>query len=263
MHIFMNRKYHILILLLTVAVAACALAPSDGEASAKDKTIVMFVPDTDWPPYFINDPKSPCCGVLVEVLKAAAEPMGYTVKARKYPNKRGWALLEDGDVDVHVKAKEWVKNPDRFLWTAPFMESEDILLYSANSTLEYTSPKALYGKTVAAMEGFVYPVLEAHFGPGKIIRVDATSPYTMLDLLDHGRVDAALVNKSETQWLFRNRPNLKPERFRMDKTSCDKAWYRYVFTKESNWQPFIKEFNKTLKAMKKDGRLKAIMDQYR
>jgi len=259
----MNRKYHILTLLLIITVAVCVFAPFDSEALAKEKTIVMFVPDTDWPPYLINDPKYTGGGVLVEVLKVVAEPMGYTVKVRRYPNKRGWKLLEDGDIDVHVKAKEWVKNPDKYLWTAPFMVSEDILLYSANSTLEYTSPEALYGKTVAAMEGFVYPVLEAHFGPGKINRVNATSPFTMLDLLDHGRVDAALVNKSETQWLFRNRSDIKPDRFRMDKIPCDKAWYRYVFTKDSKWHPFINEFNKTLKAMKKDGRLKAIMDQYR
>jgi len=260
----MRQLRNILFFLAVTLVAVCAAVISvPANVPSSDRTIVMFLPDTDWPPYLISAPNQPNKGVLVEVLTAVAAPLGYTIQVERLPNKRGWLLLNAGDVNVHPKAKEWVKNPERYSWTDPFMMSEDVLLYPASSDFKYTNPEGLYGKTVAAINGFIYPVLEEHFASGKIRRVDVASPYAMLDLLDLGRVDAALVNRSETQWLFRNRPELKPERFRMDDAPFDSAGYRYAFTKAEDWQPFIDEFNKALKAMKKNGKLKAILDQYR
>jgi len=234
-----------------------------GQAIAQDKAITMFIPDTDWPPYLMDDPQYPGGGVLKEIFTTIAEPMGYTVRMKRLPNKRGWLLLEKGEVDVHAKAKVWIETPDKYLWTDSFMYNEDCLLYRANSNQHYTTPKALYGKKILAIEGFVYPVFEPYFEEGKIIRMDVTDPYAMLEMLSMGRADAALVNKNETLWLFRNKPDMHPERFRMDPTSHSTAEYRYVFTHDYKWVPFIREFNQRLKAMKQDGRLKKILDQYR
>jgi polar amino acid transport system substrate-binding protein len=234
-----------------------------GHALAQNKTITMFIPDTDWPPYLMDDPQYPGGGVLKEVFTAIAEPMGYTVHMKKLPNKRGWLLLDKGEVDVHAKAKVWVENPDKYLWTDSFMDHEDCLLYRANSKHHYTTPKALYGKKILAIEGFVYPLFEFYFEEGKIIRMDVNDPYAMLEMLSMGRADAALVNKNETLWLFRNKPDIHPERFRIESIPHSSAEYRYVFTLDYKWIPFIHEFNQRLEVMKQDGRLKKILDQYR
>jgi len=257
------RKALFVLVFVVVAAASALFIPSQAVAGEADKTILMFVPDTDWPPYLISDPQYPGAGVLVDVLKAVAEPLGYTIETKRLPNKRGWMLLNKRNVDVHAKALEWVKNPDEYLWTDSFMMNEDVMLYSAASKLKYTKPEDMYGKTIVCIDGFFYPVLEEHFGPGKINKVCVSSPYAMLELVDLGRADAALVNRGGTQWLFRNRLELKPERFRMDDTAFDSAGYRYLFANDESWQPFIGKFNRELKAMKKDGRLKAILDQYR
>lgn len=246
--------------LVGILLSLVLLAPN---ALAEDKKLIMFIPDTDWPPYLIDDPQYPGGGVLVEILTTIAKPLGYTVETKRLPNKRGWVQLDNGEVHVHAKAKEWVSNPEDYLWTAPFMTNEDVLIYQADSTLNYTSPEQLYGKSVAAIDGFVYPALESHFGPGKIKRRGVASPFAMLELLSRGRVDAALVNKSETQWLFRSRPDLKPEQFRMDDKPFDLAGYRYVFTQKGNWQPFIDAFNEKLVEMKKNGELNKILNKYR
>lgn len=221
------------------------------------------MPNTDWPPYLVDDPRYPGGGVLLEVMRCVAEPMGYKIMVERLPNKRGWFLLENGEVDAHAKAKEWVANPEKYLWTEPFMLHEDVLLLSAKSNLKCTGNKSLFGKRVAAIKGFIYPALEEDFGTGRVVRVDVASPFAMLDLLLLGRVDAALVNKNETLWLFANRPDLHPERFRLDSRSCDSAGYRYVFTKDDKWKPFIKKFNTEIKAMRRDGRLKEILNKYR
>lgn len=237
--------------------------PTRVEANADDKTIIMFIPDTDWPPYLINDPRYPGGGVLLEVMRAVVTPLGYEVKTCRLPNKRGWELLNCREVDAHAKAKEWVKYPDNYQWTAPFMLHEGVLLYRSNNNLEYTKPEALYGKTLVGIKGFIYPTLEPHFGPGKIHRIDVSNPFAMLELLNLGRVDAAMVNKNETLWLFKNRPDLNPERFRLDSKPFGSAGYRYVFNNDKRWAPFIEKFNARLDEMKRNGDLDKILDQYR
>lgn len=246
---------------LSLAAVLCLTAPSF--AGPDDKVIRMFLPDTDWPPYLIDDPRYPGGGVLLEVMKGVAEPMGYEIKVERLPDKRGWYLLEKGDVDVHAKAQVWVTDPDRFLWTEPFMEHEGVLLYPVESRIRFTGNKSLYGQRVVAIQGFIYPAFEQDFQSGRIIRVDVTCPYAMLELLARGRADAALVNRSETLWLFANRPELQPERFRMEDKPYDSAGYRYVFTKEDRWKPFIRVFDRRIREMKADGQLDAILDKYR
>lgn len=262
-----NRVKHRLLFvapLFALSVLVCSLVGiHDALAVEPEKEITMFIPDIEWPPYIINDPSRTDEGALVEIFKAAVEPLGYHVTALQLPDKRGWEQLRSGKVDVHIKAREWVSKPDEYLWSAPFMQSEDVLVFRKGSSLSYAEVEDLYGKSVAAMEGFVYPGLEPYFYSGQITRVDSASPYTMLELLALGRVDAALVNRSETQWLFRTRPDLKPERFCMDDTPCASAFYRYVFTKDEKWLPVIKKLDARLVEMRKSGELKAILDQYK
>lgn len=249
--------------ILTLAFSCLAMALLSSYAFASDKQITMFVPDTDWPPYIMSNSGSLKQGVLVEILTEVAHPLGYSITTVCLPNKRGWLDLHAGNVDVHAKAMEWVQAPDEYDWTEPFMLNEDVLLFKHTNTSSYSDPQSLYGMRIAAIEGFVYPALEEHFGKGKIIRVNVRSPYNMLELIDLGRVDAALVNKSETQWLFRQRPELNPDRFRIDTTPVDSAGYRYAFTKAKDWKPFIKEFNKAIVRMRTDGSLDNILNKYK
>jgi len=253
-------KYtHIPFLATLILVMSCMTCP----VMAGEKPIVMFVPDTQWPPYYVDESSDSGGSILIEILKAVAEPMGYTIQTKTLPNKRGWFMLENGEVDVHAKAKEWVSNPDDFLWTDPFMQSEDVLLLPASSTLKYTGPKSLYGKRIAGIKDFAYPNLENDFAAGNIKRIDVLTPYDMFNLLRKGRADAALVNRVETLWTFRNNPKLKAKRFRLDKNNVDTAGYRYVFTKSDKWKVFIKTFNQRLATMKKNGELEKILSKYR
>ncbi|OIQ50341.1 Bacterial extracellular solute-binding protein, family 3 [Pseudodesulfovibrio hydrargyri] len=243
-------------------VLACLLFfCSEGAGHARD--LVLFITNENWPPYQINDSALKGKGVIVDMLGEIAPSLGLTLKVRVLPERRGWDMLEHGEVDIFPTAREWTENPDRYLWTAPLMLNEDILLFRAGSTLRYVSPASLEGLSVAAMEDFVYPALEPSFREGKIIRIDCGSPYNMLEMLDRSRVDAALVNRSETLWLFRNYPELHPERFRMDETPFDSAWYRFLLPRGRGWEQYIDRFNDRITTMKRDGTLNAILDRYR
>jgi len=255
----MKGKFSVTASLAVLMLLAGTLAPR----AAENRELILFLPDTDWPPFITQDPDQAEGGVFGELIRAIVEPMGYTVKIQFLPERRGWEMLDDGLVDVHVKAKEWVTDPDKYLWSDPFLLNEDVLLYSAARPLEYTTPEALYGTSVATIRGFFYPRFEPHFGPGKITRVDVATPYAMLDLLERNRVAAALVNRAETEWMLHHSPSIDPSRFRLDRHDFDRAQYRFLFSPKGDWQPLIDRIDKSLNAMRHDGRLKAILNKYR
>lgn len=253
------------LLSLAILVTVMLSGPSQGRC-AKDvvppKTLVFFLPDTDWPPYLIRDANFPATGILVDVFKTVVEPIGYEAVVKFLPNKRGWDMLDDGRVDVHVKAREWVSNPDNYMWTDSFLESEDVLVYPSNSSLS-ADPKTLQGKRIATLSGFTYPSLEPHFKWKRIERIDAPTPRVMLELVARGRVDAAVINRHVALWLIRTTPMLASKNLHVAKKPFANARYRYLFNTKKDWAPLIHQFNQNLKAMKQDGRLDAILDKYR
>lgn len=256
---------HCPILLLCVVTMLLIGAPSfvSAQGAFTGMPITMFIPDTDWPPYLITNENQTERGVLIDVFREAIRPMGCCLTVQRLPNKRGWEMLENGAVDVHAKAKKWVPNPERFLWSNPFMKHEGVLISRSVKPLRFTTPDRLFNKRVATITGFIYPRLEPFFRSRQIHRVDSASPRAMLELVNRGRVDAALVNFKETLWFFKNNDEIDHRRFHLDTTPYDTAQYRFVFTKDDKWKPIIKRLNQELEAMRRDGRLKRILNQYR
>ncbi|WP_394699831.1 substrate-binding periplasmic protein [uncultured Pseudodesulfovibrio sp.] len=226
------------------------------------KGMVMFIAHADVPPYYIANSGGVNNGILMDVLRAVTGPLDRTVTSMRLPDKRGWYMLTHGGLDVYATAREWIENPDRFLWTDPFMANEDVLVYRVGSPQIYSGPESLLGRNVACIRGFIYPPLEASFKSGKITRLDAPSPEAMLELLLRGRADAVLVNRTEILWLLRTDKNLEPHRFRIDPQPVDRAFIRFLFPRDRGWEPMVDAFNRRLEAMRTDGSLKAILDRY-
>lgn len=255
----MKRMCALVALLLLAALNG---ATSAFAAQARNR-LVLFIAHADVPPYYIDALGQPGGGILPDMLRAVIAPMDMDLTILRLPDKRGWAMLRNGEVDVYASAREWAPNPEGFLWTEPFMPSEDVLLYRADSTLAYNRPEDLYGKNVAGIKGFVYPALESHFGTGHIERIDATTPDALLQLLTLGRADAILINRTEIGWMFRNRKDLNPAQFRMDPTPVDRAWIRFVFSANQGWEPVAERFNARIRVMRKNGAIENVLNRYR
>jgi polar amino acid transport system substrate-binding protein len=249
----------LVLLLMESAGGMAVAAPTETGKTG----MVMFIAHADVPPYYIEGSEEQGNGILMDVLRAVTGPLDRTVTFMRLPDKRGWFMLAHGGVDVYATAKDWIENPDRFLWTDPFMDNDDVLVYRAGSPQIYSGPESLYGKTVACIRGFVYPALEGQFGPGRITRIDATSPEAMLELLVRGRADAVLVNHTEIRWILRTNKALEPHRFRIDPKPVGRALFRFLFPKDRGWEPMVDQFNRRLRSMRKDGSLKAILDRYK
>lgn len=232
-------------------------------AHAENPTLTAFIPDTDWPPYLVQQESGQYHGLFPDLLHELIEPLGYSISMLRLPNKRGWRMLDAGTVDIHFKAKKWVSNADEYQWSDPLFESEDVLLYSKDRPISFTSVDDLAGLRIAVVESFVYPGLDPLFRTGKAQAVSVDSPFTMLRLVDIGRVDAASVNRAETLWLFREHPETYGSRFALTELATDSASYRIVFSKNKDWTSLIERLNARIAEMKADGRFKALLAKYR
>lgn len=241
----------------------CFLAASP-RARASEETILLGGPHEGWPPFFIPAPNGqPATGIMPDVLRAVAGRVDIKVVEAYYPDKRGMLYLTDGSLDAWPKSEKWVDDPQRYLWTDPVVVSTDVIVSRKRSPLPYHSPQDLVGRDIGVILGYSYPTLEPLFKRGLITPFRAPATKHMLRMLDRGHVDGAVCNRFVAQWILREDEGLAHEDFLFSETPVDSAPYRFAFTRARDWTEFVERFNSELKAMREDGRLEAILDQYR
>jgi polar amino acid transport system substrate-binding protein len=245
--------------LLLALAATCFLIA--GPAIAKDDSMVMAIPAKGWPPYIIAE-KTPR-GIMVDVMRQIAATANLEIQFINYPDKRALMRLCDGTVDAYPKSRDWVTAPDEFLWTDPVLESQDLLLFRKGEKWDFDRPQEGSGEKIGCVLGYRYPVLKPFFASDKIKRVNAPNSRSMLLMLSRGRTDAAVVNKNVALWLMEDTFELSGNDFEFADHPLETAPYAFAFTQKKEWKPFIAHFNRELAAMKKDGRLQAILDKYR
>ena len=239
----------------------CLLCPP--RAYAREGTILLGGPSAGWPPFFIPAADGePATGIMPDVLRAVAGRLGVNVAEAYYPDKRGMLYLTDGSLDAWPKSEKWVDDPDQYLWTDPVVMSTDVVVYRKKSPIPFHSPSDLIGRNICVVLGYSYPTLEPLFDRGRITPWKAPSSKHMLRMLGRGHVDGAICNRFVAQWILREDEGLNPEDFAFAETAVDSAPYRFAFTRSGNWGGFVERFNRELRAMREDGRLRAILMRY-
>ncbi len=232
-----------------------------GHATPENKEIVVGFNHVAWPPYLIKEANGKLHGILIDVMKAIASKHGFSVKITPLPEKRAIRGMAEGHMDAYSKAKEWVADPNAYLWTDPVVNSTDVLIFPKDRPVGFETPKDLMGKKIGAILGYRYPLLEPYFADGRIERDDVKKDSLMLGKLLRGRDDAAVINRLVALWVIRQNPEFKGQ-FAFSAKPVGEAGCRFMFTAKQDWGPFIEVFNKELAAMKADGRLDAIIQNY-
>lgn len=230
-------------------------------ATPENKEIVVGFNNVAWPPYLIKDPNGKIHGIMIDVIKTIASKHGFSVKITSLPEKRAIRAIASGDIDAYSKAKEWVKNPEAYLWTDPVVDSTDVLIFPKDRPVDFETPDDLKGKKIGAILGYRYPLLEPYFADGRIKRDDVKRDSLMLGKLLRGRDDAAIINKLVAFWVIRQNPEFKGK-FAFSDEPVGEAGCGFMFTPKRNWGPFIETFNNELAVMETDGRLDAIVRKY-
>ncbi|WP_243411410.1 substrate-binding periplasmic protein [Marinobacter halophilus] len=212
-----------------------------------------------YPPYLIVDGHEPS-GIMWDVVATIVPRLGYTLEAQKIPRKRVDQMLEDGYLDGTPRAIEWTEEPEKFLFTDPVVNVEEVFFFASNSQLEYQYPSDLFGKTVVTHLGYLYPDLEPYFEDRRITRFDVPRDRDMFRFLLHGeRFDAALADRLVGQWI------LKSEGLKDNIRTSDNGISQYGFRVmvRPDWADFAEAFNRELEVIRENGELDAILANYR
>lgn len=248
------------LLLTALGMVTYAQAQVDDYKSPHTKPLVASCIKAGWPPYWISSPDpNDSSGIMADVLREICRSLNREIRFVYLPEMRSRLRLKSGELDLYPEAKEWVDNPDDFLWSDPVLVSSDHLVFLKGKALDATA-QGLAGKSLAVMWGFGYPTLAPLFHEGSVKKYSVQSAEQLLNMVVHERVDAAVINRTVADWVIKHHPEFAEVVFCEE--AIDSAPYRYAFRKTQEHRAFLVDFNRELEAMKRDGRLQRIFKKY-
>ena len=230
---------------LALILTAPGYAAENAGAAGSKKLLIFSMPPEGYPPFLIQGPDGSTSGIMLDVLSRLSSHQGYTIRQEYYPEIREGTMVEQGKIDARAKAREWVKDPDRFTWSDPITECTDVLVFLKTKPLIFRDLDDLTDKKIIAHLGYTYPVLDPLFSSNKIRRFDEYNETAMLDSLLKAEHDAAVMNKQVALWLIKNNKKYQGK-FRFSEKIIDTVGYRIMFTNKKNWGGFADRFNKDL-----------------
>ncbi len=260
MHMIRNTSLFLLIPLLAAITVLLPVRPALAEDG---KAVTITIPPKGWEPFIIASPaRQGQDGILLEVFRTAATAVGYQCRIEQNEERSGLLQVRQGRMDAAPKAQEWVAGPERYSWTDPICQSTDVVISRKDKPINYSTPEDLRGHTVGLVEGFKYPELAELIDNKGFTAVRATTVEDLLLMVMRGKLECAVVNPTVAKWVIRNRGDITRQDLSFSPKTVDNTPVRFAFTGGGKWTDFIAGFDKELAAMKKDGRLAAILNHY-
>ena len=222
-------------------------------------TITMNISPTGYPPYMIKVEQGPAKGIMVEVLNYIAYKNGYQLETVGIPKKRVAMTLLAGGIDATATAREWISQPEQYLFSDVIVVVKDVLFSPKTRPVKFEKIDDLLGKTLGTHLGYNYPMLDEYFADRRINKTEANTELAMLQMTLRKRNDATIVTDLVGQWIIKNNPAMQ-DKFVISSKTLNSFDYRLMFNKK--WQPFVQLFNRELAAMRINGELDRILDQY-
>ncbi|MGH8353585.1 MAG: substrate-binding periplasmic protein [Pseudomonas sp.] len=135
--------------------------------------------------------------------------LGLSVQFIETPNKRLEEFIQRGRIHLICNNNpEWVSQPQRYHWSPPLFEEEDVLLQHRERP-PLTGLAALRGKVLGTSLGYVYtpPLMEA-FAQGEITRQDVRDLDTRMQMLSKHRLDALIDMRRPLAFELAKHPEL-------------------------------------------------------
>lgn len=241
-------------LLSLLAISLCSSAASENEKNV----FRLNISPNGYPPYMIAGQEGPT-GIMWDVVSLITKCLGYQLIAEKIPRKRVDQMLLDGYIDATPRAIEWAHEPDKYLFTAPVVDIQEVFFTPKHSKEIYQTTQDLFSKTVVTHLGYLYPELQPHFQSGAIKRFDVSQERDMFNFLLHGnRFDAAVVDLLVGKWVLKNEG--LQDQFRTSSVDISSYGFRLMMRKDS--QLFVDKFNAELARIRESGELAAILANY-
>lgn len=259
----MKLRHSVIDLLATLLTAVLAISALPASAAE-----TVRLSSLEWEPYIGS--KLPDQGYCAALISAAFAEQGMKVDIQIYPWARALHLARTGEVDGLMP--EYF-NPSReaeFVYSAPFpggplvlyKRRRDVLRFSADPmTNQDAALRALKGKRFGVVRGYLNtPVFDA---ASYLTKEEASDDATNLRKLVYGRIDFAVVDRRVAEYLIRTQyPEYSRKIEPMSPPLADFPLYIAFSRKSPHMEKSLAAFNKGLAALKADGRLDKLYQQY-
>ncbi len=152
---------------------------------------------SEWPPYFYCEGTQQK-GLFVDYFKEIKKRSGIHFQVVDIPQKRVLQYFRDKTIDIEsfVNPAWRVDDRDISVYTVPVMESVNIVLMMKNKVFAAKSSNDFAGKNIGCILGYFYPDgFSDGFKANKIIRSDAGSHESLVQMLKIGRLDAIILDR--------------------------------------------------------------------
>ncbi|MGI0115819.1 substrate-binding periplasmic protein [Zooshikella sp. RANM57] len=213
----------------------------------------------DFPPYFFKEGDS-FRGFYSDFFDALSQKMGDHFSFHDVPFTRSLIMFETNQVDIEPgvnpvwRAGEKVQG----LYTIPYAQSVDILLFAPGKRIPVSASEDLEGKRIGVIRGYQYPSFTRFFQSGTILRVDMTRESQLLGMLELGRLDQIIINKYLALYLMKQNPDYKDFEVGYEVSSVD-----IMLRIHPNKAEALPRFNSAIKQLTDSGTIEQIWKKYR
>ncbi len=228
-------------------------------ANAADPTLVLV--DAGNPPFMYNaSGVDTAGGVYPALLLAAFARMGMPLVVKAVPWKRAMQELEHGVAGVGgIYRNE--ERASKFDYSEPLIVERIAVFYNSQRPIEFRNLHDLFGKRIGVIRGWSYgDELDLARKNEQLVVEEVNGDQQNFRKLASGRLDAVLaIVESGERMLEEGAGELAYVKMATTLLASNPAYL--AFSKKQNQVETLKQFNKTLAAMKKDGSLDKLFQQ--
>lgn len=153
-------------------------------------------------PYLYLDEKSQTYkGVVADFIAVLAAKSHIKIEYLETSRSRAEGFTRTGVNDLFLSSKAWLSSKEGFIFSDPFIEHKSYLYSVKPFEVDFDLAK-LKNELVCTRYGYTYPVLQAFFESGNIVRVNSSSQLTMTSMLVKNRCDYSIMNEFNARAAF-------------------------------------------------------------
>ncbi|MFE8070331.1 transporter substrate-binding domain-containing protein [Marinobacteraceae bacterium S3BR75-40.1] len=253
MRLFRSRLWWVL------AVLGFGAAMAGHAGSSDDTPVLRFnISPNGYPPYTIVEEDGTVRGIMWDTARHILQDLGYRIQPEEVPRKRVNRMILEGHLDATPRARQWTRNPDRFLFTDPIVYTQEVFFSPREAPFHYRRD-SLEGRTLLTHLGYNYPELEPLFRSGKLQRFDVQHERMMFKhLLAGERFNLLIAERQVGLWIMKQEGI--QDRVYVDDEPISHVAFSIMFA--PRYKALVKDFNEALEAMKASGELQAIIGRY-
>jgi len=241
--------YHFLFcrLCIVLAILSCTVEASE--------PVKFFVWSDDLAPILYLDQQThDYKGIVIDIFSAGNIPVTFI----KHNRNRGEEALYSGELDVAILSREWVRHPEKLLYSLPIYVHKEFL-FANHPISDKPLDDLLLDKIICTRRGYVYPKIDDFFKDNISLRIDSHVEATQFEMLRRDRCDYVVTNEFVGQWIIAKH-GWEKVIFR-SKTPIDNVDFTFAIHPKN--QSFVGVLNQHINQLKQSGELQKIILQQR